>query len=79
MTEDQLEQETLSWFAEIGYTLLSGYDIAVDGVSPERRNYVDVLLLERLRSAISRLNPTIPAMAREDAFQQQIATFTVYW
>jgi type I restriction enzyme R subunit len=43
MTEDQLEQETLSWFAEIGYTLLSGYDIAVDGVSPERKNYVDVL------------------------------------
>ena len=72
MTEDQLEQETLSWFAEIGYTLLSGYDIAVDGVSPERRNYVDVLLLERLRSAISRLNPTIPAMAREDAFQQVV-------
>jgi len=72
MTEDQLEQETLSWFAEIGYTLVSGYDIAVDGVSPERRNYVDVLLLERLRSAISRLNPTIPAMAREDAFQQVV-------
>ena len=72
MTEDQLEQETLSWFAEIGYTLVSGYDIAVDGVSPERKNYVDVLLLERLRSAISRLNPTIPAMAREDAFQQVV-------
>ena len=72
MTEDQLEQETLSWFAEIGYTRVSGFDIAVDGVSPERRNYVDVLLLERLRSAISRLNPTIPAMAREDAFQQVV-------
>ncbi|MEQ1539920.1 MAG: type I restriction endonuclease [Sphingorhabdus sp.] len=44
MTEDQLEQETLSWLADVGYTPLYGIDIAVDGISPERTNYVQVLL-----------------------------------
>jgi len=32
MTEDQLEQETLSWLSEVGYTNLYGPDISVDGM-----------------------------------------------
>lgn len=28
MTEDQLEQETLGWLAELGYAVHSDYDIA---------------------------------------------------
>ena len=56
MTEDQLEQETLGWLAEVGYTHLYGPTIAHDGDSPERENYRQVLLIERLRSAITRLN-----------------------
>lgn len=70
MTEDQLEQEALNWLADVGYTIVSGYDIAPDGISPERKNYVEVLLPERLRNAISKLNPNIPLVAREDALQQ---------
>ena len=70
MTEDQLEQETLSWLADVGYTPLYGIDIAVDGSSPERSNYVQVVLVERLRKAINRLNPSIPQVAREDALRQ---------
>ena len=70
MTEDQLEQETLGWLAELGYTHLHGPDIAHDSGSPERTSYRDVLLSERLRTAIARLNPAIPAAAREDALGQ---------
>ena len=70
MTEDQLEQEALSWLIEVGYTHLSGYDIAPDGPSPERDNFRQVLLPQRLRDAIARLNPHIPLAAREDAFKQ---------
>lgn len=70
MTEGQLEQETLSWLAAVGYTIIFGYDIAPDGISPERNNYVEMLLLERLRSSISKLNPNIPLVTREDALQQ---------
>lgn len=70
MTEDQLEQETLSWLVETGYQYQSGLDIAPDGPAPERTDYRQVLLLDRLRSAIAKLNPTIPAAAREDAIRQ---------
>ncbi len=70
MTEDQLEQETLSWLADTGYTCRYGLDIAPDGLAPERSNYTQVLLVGRLREAISRLNPLIPLVAREDALQQ---------
>ena len=70
MTEDQLEQETLSWLADVGYTAVYGPDIALDGNTPERSNYVQVVLVERLRNAINRLNPLVPLVAREDALQQ---------
>lgn len=70
MTEDQLEQEALGWLADAGYSHVYGPDIAVDGITPERSDYVQVVLIERLRNAISRLNPLIPLVAREDALQQ---------
>ncbi|MFJ2492375.1 type I restriction endonuclease subunit R [Pseudomonas iridis] len=70
MTEDQLEQETLSWLAEVGYTHLYGPSIAYDGESPERDSYRQVVLVERLRSAIAKLNPKVPLAAREDALRQ---------
>ncbi|HBO3836819.1 type I restriction endonuclease subunit R [Pseudomonas aeruginosa] len=70
MTEDQLEQETLGWLAELGYQHLYGPDIAHDGDNPERESYRQVLLVERLRGAIARLNPLVPSAAREDALRQ---------
>ena len=72
MTEDQLEQETLDWLTEAGYSTLYGPDIAVDGDNPERSDYRQVVLVERLRAAVERLNPAIPAAAREDAIQQVV-------
>ena len=59
MTEDRLEQEMLTWLAEIGYTHVYGPTIACDGEAPERSNYQDILLIERLRRSINQLNPEI--------------------
>lgn len=73
MTEDQLEQEALGWLADLGYTHLYGPDIAFDGPSPERKDYREVLLIQRLSNAIDRLNPAIPLSARQDALQQVIS------
>ncbi|MDP1663681.1 MAG: hypothetical protein Q8L79_01035 [Methylobacter sp.] len=70
ITEDQLEQETLSWLADVGYTSIYGPDIAVDGNTPERSNYIQVVLVKRLRNAINQLNSLVPLIAREDALQQ---------
>ena len=70
MTEDQLEQETLGWLTEAGYSHCYGLDIAPDGPAPERSDYNQVLLVARLREAIDRLNPLVPPVARIDALQQ---------
>ena len=70
MTEEQLENEALGWLQEVGYQYINGYAIAPDGESPERSNYLQPLLIERLRGAINRLNPTIPLAARDDALKQ---------
>ncbi|MGH6639622.1 MAG: type I restriction endonuclease subunit R [Polaromonas sp.] len=70
MTEDQLEQEALGWLADVGYAHCYGPDIAPDGPSPERANYRQVVLAGRVRSAIDRLNPDIPAAALDDALKQ---------
>ncbi|MBP7201834.1 MAG: HsdR family type I site-specific deoxyribonuclease [Propionivibrio sp.] len=70
MTEDQLEQETLGWLADVGYTHLYGPDIAPDGPNPERADYRQVILRARLQDAIHRLNPNIPTAAKDDALKQ---------
>ncbi|AEC20753.1 HsdR family type I site-specific deoxyribonuclease [Pusillimonas sp. T7-7] len=70
MTEDQLEQEALGWLADVGYTPRSGPDIAHDGSDPQRSGYTQVTLPQRLRDTIARLNPDIPAIARDEALKQ---------
>lgn len=84
MTEDQLEQETLAWLAEVGYVVHPGLAIAPDGANPQRADYHQVVLAFRLREAIGRLNPAVPTAAREDALQQVLnlgllAQLTVDW
>ena len=76
MTEDQLEQEALAWLVDAGYTQRYGPDIANDGAAPARANYRQVVLAERLRAAIERLNPGVPAAARDDALAQVLALGT---
>ena len=70
MTEDQLEQETLQWLAQVGYTVKHGLDIAPDGSTPLRSNYQQVLLQDNLRKALQRLNPHMPQAARDEALAQ---------
>ncbi len=67
MTEDQLEQETLAWLQDVGYTCRSGYDIAPDGPDPECSSFTQALLPFQLCEAIHKLNPGIPTAAREVA------------
>ena len=70
--ESHFEEAALDWFAELGYQKLSGYDIAPapDGITPEREDYKQVVLVERLRERITTLNPTIPPAAIADTVQQ---------
>ncbi len=70
MTEDQLEQEALGWLGAVGYTPLNARNL--DNLDPRlaRTSTREVVLAVSMRAAIDRLNPAVPAAAREDAFRQ---------
>ena len=69
ITEAQLEALAITWFQEIGWAHAHGPDIAHDGIAPERTSYNEVVLRGRLREALVRLNPQLPAEAIEKALQ----------
>ncbi len=69
-TESEVEEAALEILSDLGYKILHGPEIAPDGLHPERQSYTDVVLIERLRNAIIRLNTTIPEEARDEAIKK---------
>lgn len=70
ITEDHLEQATLEWLAALGWKIGHGPDVSPpDAKTPgtERDSYREVALKHRLRDAIRRLNPHLPAGAQDEA------------
>lgn len=70
LTESDLEQIVLSWFGELGYTHLYGPHIAPEEPLTERSDYSDPILPNRLKSALSRLNPSFSSETLEDAYRK---------
>ena len=64
-TEANLEDLVLEFLAEEGWRVVYGPSIASGEPGAERSDYRDVVLVGRLRSAIARLNPALPAEAVE--------------
>ena len=69
-TESIVEDAALSWLEAVGWRVTHGPDIAPDTPAAERRSYGEVVLDQRLRDALARLNPSLPAEALEDAFRK---------
>lgn len=63
LTEADIEQIALQWFAECGYACVHGPDIAPGEPAAERESYEQVVLVDRLRDAIGRCNP---GLGRDD-------------
>jgi type I restriction enzyme R subunit len=70
--ENMAEQAALDWFEELGYKRVFGPDIAPDGLQQERESYKQIVLGDRLLTAMSRINPHIPASILEDAARRVI-------
>jgi len=70
LTESDVEEIVLSWFRELGYTILHGPEIGLGEAGAERSDYSDPLLLDRLKAALSRLNPSLPPETLDDAFRK---------
>lgn len=60
------EQPVIEWFKQLGYEYKFGPDISPGGVLVERE-FKDVILEKRLRSALRRLNPDLPDKAIDEA------------
>ena len=67
LTEADVEAAALEWLAALGWQLAHGPDLAPDAPGAERADYGQVVLERRLRDALARLNPELPASALDDA------------
>ena len=70
ITESEIETFAIDLLESSGYDYIYGPDIAPDSETPERASFEDVLLLERLQTAVRRINPKLPAAVIEDAIKQ---------
>lgn len=69
-TEFTVEDAALAWLEAIDWQIAHGPHIAPDMPAAEGRDYDDVILVQRLREALSRLNPALPSEALNDAFRK---------
>jgi type I restriction enzyme R subunit len=65
-SESTVEDAALAWLEAIGWSVAHGPDMLAD----ERRDYGEVVLAQRLRHTLARLNPALPAEALDDAFRK---------
>src|SRR5665647_3963163 len=70
ITESAIELLAIKKLEDLGYHYLYGPDIASDGAHPERDNYEQVLLIQRLKHAVRRINPDIPVDAQNEAIKE---------
>jgi len=70
VAESTVEDATLSWFAELGYTVVNGPTIAPGEMFAERTTYGDVVLTKRLHEALVRINPGVPVEAIDEAIRK---------
>jgi type I restriction enzyme R subunit len=70
ISENDIELYTLEDLQELGYDYIHGGIIAPEGTASERQAFSDVILEERLRQAIQKLNPDVPTNAREQALRE---------
>lgn len=69
-TEAELEQAALEWFEELGYETIYGPEISPQGDYPERYDYSDVILENRVQEALSLINKHLPDEAIKDAYRK---------
>ena len=70
MNETQLENLCLDWFAENGWEVVHGIDIAPDSCNPLRKDYKQIVLEADVQAAFERLNPHLPASCFEQVLQK---------
>lgn len=72
LNESSIEKLTIDLLKEQGYEYLFGGDIAPDEENPLRKSFQDVILYDKLKTAIEKINSGLPETVIEDAIKQII-------
>jgi type I restriction enzyme R subunit len=72
IVESTVESAALAWLSELGWQVKHSSEIAPDGLFAERQDYGQVVLNQRLRDALARLNLDLPPEALQDAFRKLV-------
>ncbi|MBN1155830.1 type I restriction endonuclease subunit R [candidate division KSB1 bacterium] len=76
IVEQDIENAALEILGELGYSIVHGPDIAPDGPYPERADWDEVVLVDRLERAVRKLNPSIPPEAVEETVRKVTRTLS---
>jgi type I restriction enzyme, R subunit len=70
LVENDVELAALDWFQQLGYATVFGPHIAPGEPGAERKSFGEVVLGERLRAALRKLNPKLPPEALDEVFRK---------
>ena len=76
ITEDKIESFAIEQLNSLGWEYVHGTVISLDGEKPERETYEQIILVERLRKAVSVINSHIPQEAQEQAIQKVLRIYS---
>ncbi|MGN6802895.1 MAG: type I restriction endonuclease subunit R [Ginsengibacter sp.] len=76
ITENHIETFAIETLQSLGWEYLYGLAIAPGAEQQERESYEQIILTERLRKAVSTLNPNIPKPAQEQAIQKVLQIYS---
>lgn len=67
--ESAIETLAIERLQALGFSYVYAPDIAPDANNPERDSFAEVLLTQKLRNAVGRINPTLPPAALDEAIK----------
>ena len=76
ITEDILESSTIEILQSQGWEYANGKELSPEGLFCERESFSQIVLVNRLRNAIAKINPHIPAEAQEAAVQKILRIYS---
>lgn len=76
ITENRIEHLAIEQLQSLGWEYVHGSVISPEGEKPERENYEQIILTDRLRKAVSVINPHIPKEAQEQAIQKALRIYS---
>ncbi|MCC3863995.1 type I restriction endonuclease subunit R [Terrisporobacter petrolearius] len=71
--EDELEQASLEILQSLGYEYIHGKELSPSAEFPQRESYREVILSEKVKEALFRINRDLPNEAIENAYRQIIS------